>query len=437
MSRRVVFIGGGGILTGTVLCNFCRLPENAVKDLEVILFDTKEENNRFNLRLLNRVFGLTGRSFKVQEVSSLDTVISCADLIAFGASASNDYGIDCAWANIENCRTIFESVTVNKNCWILNYANPADMLTTMLSCILPKNKVVGICTGSEEFRQNIGRLLSVDASKIKIDYCGSNHHGFVINITADGKDLMTSILKQTTKLNPREFSGLRRGDEYDLLANLDLLNSSGILTIPLGHDPYLHGSRSYHKEAKAARWRPERVDFLEIIENENMEVHKIWALLDSWGGSVIASTIIDILKGDNTRLDLMAPNGDLIPELNSDVYVEGPVHLENRTMKRIMFDIPEDIRLHIAHRAIYLDLLVKSWFNKDERGVIRALMLKGQTRNFKYSLTQIRQMLPEIMRIFLKKQSMESPLESVFEPIEKEYILARLRESRELDFLFI
>ncbi|WP_316206887.1 MULTISPECIES: hypothetical protein [unclassified Bradyrhizobium] len=428
--RRILLVGAGGRVATTVLCNFARLPQRELRGLELLLYDINPEAVGRSLAAAGQFMRRTGNGYACSIVDDLQAACAGADILIYGAHAQPQPGSAGSWADVENCRRLFETSELPKKTVILNFANPADLLACFLACRFPENRVIGICTGPEEFRQNIARLLNYSPEAVEVDYCGTNHHGFVINLRADGVDMMESLRTKALTFDPGKFRAFRAGDQYDLAATLDLFLASGVLTIPLGHDPYLHGSRQYTSAAREARWRPDDRTIFDSVADETKSVREVCSLLDSWGTLAICRAAVGLLDGECGRLDLQVKNGGYIECAGPDDYIESPVSIHAGEIYRIPFAIPADVRLHVAHRSRYLSMLAEGIFARDSKAIVRALMFKGQARNFKYSITEIRKLMSG-------PWSLRDPSTTTFEEIDPQRIASCRNDPRETDFLFI
>jgi alpha-galactosidase/6-phospho-beta-glucosidase family protein len=426
--QHVVIVGGGGLVAGTTLCNLCKFGQHELERLVVHLFDPDRKALTDNADLLKCIVKRTERYYDLTTTEDLGEALAQADIVVIGAApgARRQHGY---FDNIANVLTTLQARDIPASAWILNYANPADLLTVCLATAFPHHRVAGVCTGPEEFKQNIATLLSVPPEDIYLEYCGTNHHGFVLRLEVSGRDVLPELRGRFQSFTPGQFRGLRSGDEHDLLANLDLFEASGVLTIPLGHDPYWHGNRQYVESAKLARWRPGREEFRRIVHSP-LDADQVWRYLDSWGAYAIAAAILNLLGRRRDIVNLQLPNAGLIAEAPAQLYIEAPVYAGPRGFERIRFEIPWDIRLHVAHRSMYLHNLAFGLVERNSERMLRALIFKGQTRNFRYSLPELREILADTCHFRL-------PSKLLYEGVGEEWKTALRESEREFNFLFI
>jgi 6-phospho-beta-glucosidase len=82
------------------------------------------------------------------------------------------------------------------NAWLINFANPAGMLTEAVLRNSEWHRVVGICDAPSAMKLVIADALGAKPEKIYIDYFGLNHLGWIRRVIFRNKDFMPEILEQ-------------------------------------------------------------------------------------------------------------------------------------------------------------------------------------------------------------------------------------------------
>ena len=77
--------------------------------------------------------------------------------------------------------------------WIINFTNPAGIITQAVSKYTG-TKIVGICDTPTELFHRIARSLGEDSNAVHCDYFGLNHLGWVKGVSVRGIDVMTKLL---------------------------------------------------------------------------------------------------------------------------------------------------------------------------------------------------------------------------------------------------
>ncbi|NJP68008.1 6-phospho-beta-glucosidase [Streptomyces spiramenti] len=83
--------------------------------------------------------------------------------------------------------------------WVINFTNPAGMVTEAMSAVLGP-RVIGICDSPVGLVRRAARAVGVDASRAEFDYLGLNHLGWLRSLTYRGRDLLPGLLADDTAL---------------------------------------------------------------------------------------------------------------------------------------------------------------------------------------------------------------------------------------------
>ena len=99
-------------------------------------------------------------------------------------------------------RTIFPMIEViddvekyaKKDHWILNYSNPAAIVSEACRRLRPNARIINICDMPIAIVDMIAASLGIkDLHKIVYDYFGLNHFGWFTSMTYEGKDIMQDV----------------------------------------------------------------------------------------------------------------------------------------------------------------------------------------------------------------------------------------------------
>jgi 6-phospho-beta-glucosidase len=81
------------------------------------------------------------------------------------------------------------------NAWLINFANPAGMLTEAVIRQSDWQRIVGICDGPTSMHGVIAAILGVKPDDVYIDYFGLNHLGWIKRIIYQKQDHLPDMLK--------------------------------------------------------------------------------------------------------------------------------------------------------------------------------------------------------------------------------------------------
>ena len=119
-------------------------------------------------------------------------------------------GISYALRGIPVARDIARTIAdVNPDAWLINFTNPAGIITEVTSQILG-DRVIGICDSPIALaRRSVSALESaslvpagtasqvgVGDGRVRLDYAGLNHLGWLQGISVDGEDVLPRLLER-------------------------------------------------------------------------------------------------------------------------------------------------------------------------------------------------------------------------------------------------
>ena len=220
MSFKVTFIGAGSIgFTRMLLRDLLSVPEFC--DIKVAFTDINEHNLDMVTQLCQRDIDENGLDIKIE--STMDrreavrgakyvfVVVRIGGLEAFKTDVEIPlkYGIDqcvgdtlCAGgilygqrgvaAMLDFCRDIKE--VADKDCMILNYANPNAMMTWAANKYGGVN-TIGLCHGVQGGHKLIADAFGLEKEEVDIICAGINHQTWYISIKHNGEDLTGKLLE--------------------------------------------------------------------------------------------------------------------------------------------------------------------------------------------------------------------------------------------------
>lgn len=80
------------------------------------------------------------------------------------------------------------------NAWLINFTNPAGMVTEALIKYSNLTKVIGLCNVPIHLEKSIAQVLNVEEDRLKMRFAGLNHMVYGLEVTLDGKDVKSEVL---------------------------------------------------------------------------------------------------------------------------------------------------------------------------------------------------------------------------------------------------
>ncbi|WP_026679225.1 6-phospho-beta-glucosidase [Fictibacillus gelatini] len=155
------------------------------------------------------------------------------------------------------------------NAWLINFTNPAGMVTEALLRYSQHKKVVGVCNLPIHTKISIAKLLGVEESRVHIDFAGLNHLVYGLNVYLDGEvvtnrviDMLTDPGKQLTMKNIAPIPW-----------QPDFLKSIGMLLCPY-HRYYYKTKEILEEELESFQSGTTRAEVVKRLEEELFELYR-------------------------------------------------------------------------------------------------------------------------------------------------------------------
>jgi 6-phospho-beta-glucosidase len=85
------------------------------------------------------------------------------------------------------------------NSWLINFANPAGMLTEALGRAAHWQRAVGICDAPGSMQRVAAAVLGVPRDEVYLDYFGLNHLGWVRSVQQAGNDHLPKLIEMANR----------------------------------------------------------------------------------------------------------------------------------------------------------------------------------------------------------------------------------------------
>ncbi|MBB2479254.1 6-phospho-beta-glucosidase [Bacillus sp. APMAM] len=153
--------------------------------------------------------------------------------------------------------------------WLINFTNPAGMVTEAVLRYSNIKKVVGLCNVPIGMEMGVARLLDVDHSRVRITFAGLNHMVYGLDIFLDGVSVKDKVIDLIT--NPDNAITVENVPalewEPEFLKALNALPCSY-------HHYYYKRSDMVEKELKNAKELGTRAEVVKKLEAELFELYK-------------------------------------------------------------------------------------------------------------------------------------------------------------------
>lgn len=227
--------------------------------------------------------------------------------------------------------------------WLVNFTNPAGMVTEAMSRILG-DRVIGICDSPIALGRRVARLLGADPARTSLRYFGLNHLGWLSQVVVDGRDRLPELLAddellgsfeegrlfgptwlRTLGMVPNEYLFYYYANREAVRAVLDAPRTRGETLLVTQEAFYQHAEES-PSDALALweRTRREREETY-LAESRGDDDQRDTDDLESGGYEGVAVALMNALgTGTPTELILNVRNRGVLPFLPGDAVVEVP-----------------------------------------------------------------------------------------------------------------
>ncbi|OEU89321.1 6-phospho-beta-glucosidase [Streptomyces abyssalis] len=290
-----------------------------------------------------RVGGLEGRT-RDERVPLAEGVLGQETVGAGGVL----YGLRTLPVAVRIAERIAE---VAPDAWVINFTNPAGMVTEAMSRVFRERglgeRVIGICDSPVGLCRRAARALGADPGRADYDYVGLNHLGWLRRVVVDGRDRLPGLLADGGRLESFEEGRLFGAGWLQALGALPneylhyyYFNREAVAAIrdaqaTRGEFLREQQSRFYagpHPRDPAgayAAWERTRREREETYMAESREATGGWERdscdLEGGGYDRVALALMRaVSRNERTTLILNVPNRTAVPGLDAEAVVEVP-----------------------------------------------------------------------------------------------------------------
>ncbi|TYR79776.1 hypothetical protein FZC66_11545 [Priestia megaterium] len=288
MSLKVVIIGGGSSYTPEIIEGFINR-YHSFPVTELTLVDIPEGKEKLEIvaglaiRMLQESnlpikFSWTlDRREALQGADFVSTQIRVGGLDArekderiplsygvLGQETNGPGGIFKAFRTIPVLMDICKDVhDICPNAWVINFTNPAGIVTEALLKYSPHKKTIGVCNIPFNIKNSVAEMLACDVADVEIEFIGMNHFVFGSKVLIKGEDktneAIERLLNKEMDYSPANIVSLGWSDEF--------IRSLNMLPNPY-HQYYFQTVKVLEKDLKAFRENGTRAEVVKKVEKE-------------------------------------------------------------------------------------------------------------------------------------------------------------------------
>jgi 6-phospho-beta-glucosidase len=153
--------------------------------------------------------------------------------------------------------------------WLVNFTNPAGMVTEAVLRYSNIKKVVGLCNVPIGMRMGIAKSLNVDPGHVQVNFAGLNHMVFGLDVFLDGVSVLDKVIEAMAdpenEMTMKNIAGLSWEPDF----------IRGLGVIPCGYYRYYcKTSEMLEEELESAAAGGTRAEVVQKLEKELFELYK-------------------------------------------------------------------------------------------------------------------------------------------------------------------
>lgn len=220
-----------------------------------------------------------------------------------------------------------EMTTLCPNAWLINFTNPAGMVTEAVLKKSNHKKVVGVCNVPINMKMTIAHLLEIPLDKLEIIFAGLNHMSYGLDVIIDGESRLDHVL--TLLADPEK--QLTMKNITPLPWETSFIHGLQLIPSPY-HRYYYKTSTILHKQLTEFNKGITRAEVVKRLEEDLFNLYKNPDLnikppqLEKRGGAYYSDVACNLIssiyndKGDIQTLNV--ENNGAISDLPNDTVVE-------------------------------------------------------------------------------------------------------------------
>lgn len=157
------------------------------------------------------------------------------------------------------------------NAWMINFTNPAGMITEAVLRYTDFKKVIGLCNVPVNMVNGFARLLNVDPDRVTMEISGLNHHIFATDIFVDGKSVLEDILEIYQHIDAKDAISMKNFSTLPFSGGF----IRGLHCIPCPyHNYYFFTKEQLEEELEEFKEGRVRGEVVKKVEDELFELYK-------------------------------------------------------------------------------------------------------------------------------------------------------------------
>lgn len=230
------------------------------------------------------------------------------------------------------------------NAWLINFTNPAGVVTEALLRYSEHKKIIGVCNVPIGMEFGAAELLGVDKSRITMDQVGLNHMVYGQRVYLDGKDVTEEVIEKSLNAETSQSMANIAAMGWDPA----FIKATGVMPCPY-HRYYYKKKDMLDHEIEEYKKGQTRAEVVMDVEKSLFELYKNVDLkekpeeLSKRGGAHYSDVACEVISGiyndKHTVLAVNTKNNGRLKQFEDESAIEiscyitknGPVPVETVT----------------------------------------------------------------------------------------------------------
>ena len=434
---KIVLVGAGSREFGpATIRDVCLSDTVCAQDVNLVLMDISDEELPATKEYAEKIASQLGRTPTITATTDLSRALDRADFVVVAIEhrryfywaqdfhVPRQFGFRQIYGENGGPGGLFHALrnmtpmlriarAMESHCphaWLLNYTNPLTKLCEALTR-LSNVRTIGLCHGVFHGKQQVARLLGIDAEAIDAQASGLNHVSWFQSIRrrSTGEDLYPLLRQREREAHPL-------GEWDEIALSRILLRTFGLYPSPgtnhIGEyirwaEEFLGSAlmQFYYDPAEGHPWDTGTVPPWIYNLHEQATTYPLFDSLDLVDGEPeeplrpsgeLAIPIIEGLVGSHqVYLDAVnIPNQGFVPGLPADAVVEVPARVDDRGLHPVtMPPLPEPVLALLRTQCSINKLLVEAFAESTRSKLLQALLLDPTTHSYRSAASLIPKML--------------------------------------------
>ena len=153
------------------------------------------------------------------------------------------------------------------NAWLVNFANPAGVITEAVLKYTNFKRFIGLCNVPIGVKNGLAKEFGVESDRLEMDFAGLNHMVYGLNVRLDGQDVTEEALEKFTK------GSITMRNIKDIPFNAEFIKALGVVPCPY-HKYYYKTTEMLEEELEQFKEGKTRGETVKVLEDDLFELYK-------------------------------------------------------------------------------------------------------------------------------------------------------------------